>query len=353
MDYSKALEEFKWRSNPFSFNIIPELFVGYEKEANSIISSLRSGDKFSLLLGPTGSGKTTLLKFLLKEFDDYDYVLYLPKPPKDPNDWLEVFRDITKKRFLSSIFSRGNGPDLYHLSEEMNKQLKSKKCLLFVDESHEASLDSLEWLRTITDQTTNLSVVLAGLPVFESILKNDLETFMRRFTTRVELTNLKKSETRELIKKRIENMGGEDIKPFTSSCVEFIYEKTGGFPRDVLKLCNDLTQKAIEKRISTIDLEFLKEAETPVTRISMDTIKELPEKQKLVFDALAKNGELTPSEIISRIESDKYKDKENAVRSINNLLKRLMKDKLVERKRVGKTYKYNVSARFKTLMVEA
>jgi len=351
MNYQRALENFKWHSNPFSFNIIPELFVGYSGDINRIKNGLNNGTKFSMLLGPTGSGKTTLIMSLMKRFSR-ERVIYIPKPPKNPRDWSSILKKATKKGFLASIFSRGGDVDLYNLSEYVNKKT-SGKVLLFVDECHEASIESLEWLRTLTDQIDNLYIVLAGLPVFETILKNRLETFMRRITTRIELTNLTKSETRELIKKRIESTGGDDIKPFTQDTIDFIYEKTGGFPREILRTCNDIIEKAIEKDITTIDTDFLKESSEPEMRVSLETINSLPERQKMIMETLSANGELTPSEIIAKLDIEEYKDKENAVRSVNNLLRRLMNDRFVERNRVGKSYKYRVAGKFQTMLVNA
>jgi len=319
-----------------------------------ITNSLYNGDKASLLLGPTGSGKTTLLKSLINKFNENEYsLIYLPKPPKDPEDWIKIFDNIIKPGFLKSLLSRKGTNNLYDLHEYVNKKLKNKKCILLVDECHEASLDSLEWLRTFMDQIDNISVLLAGLPVLETILRDNLETFMRRINTRVELTNLTKSETRELIKKRVESIGGDDTKPFTYDTIEYIYERTGGFPREVIKFCNDLIMKAADKNITMIDLEFIKDSQTPEARISLETINELPERQRLILETLSKIGESTPSEIISNLKLEEYKDRENAVRSVNNLLRRLMTEGLIERKRRGKTYKYRVSSKFQTLMVNA
>lgn len=349
---SSFREAFNWHSNPFSFMILPNLFVGYSKERDLITNSISNADKFTLLLGPTGSGKTTLLRHLIPRFADH-YVIFLPKPPKNPEDWVGIFSCFTKKGLLSSLLKRGDKPDLYNLSEKINSCLKEKRCILFVDEGHEATQESLEWLRTITDQVNNMTVVLAGLPIFENVLKETLETFLRRITLRVDLGCLSMMETREFIKKRIESVGGEDIKPFTSPIIEHIHEQTGGFPREVLKLCNELAQKALEKGITTIDSGFLEETDMS-PRVSVDTLETLPQKQKLIVDTLMKEGELTPTELVAKLQATgEYKDQDNAIRSVNNLVRRLMSDGFLERKRFGKAYRYKISPRYQTLLVNA
>ena len=348
MDYEMQLKAFNWDSNPFTFQITPSIFVGYAKELNDMLRGLQTGNKFSLLLGPTGSGKTTMLRYLEQKFQGAE-IIYISKPPKDARDWVTVFERITKSR----IPFRKKSINLYNLNEHVKKGLKGRKLLLFVDECHEASLESLEWLRSLTDQVDNLSVVLAGLPIFESTMKSNLETFMRRVGTRVDLGNLSRSETRELIKRRIELAGGDDIRPFSHNIIDYVYERTGGFPREVIRVCNELSLKALEKNITTVDTDFLRETDAPEARLSADRISSLPERQKLLMETLAKHGELTPAQIISKLDIEEYKDRENGVRAVNNVLRRLMKEKLVERRKSGKAYVYKVSERFQTLLVKA
>jgi DNA transposition AAA+ family ATPase len=77
--------------------------------------------------------------------------------------------------FMSSIFSRKDEVSLYNLSDTVNRKLNGSKCLLLIDEAHEASMDSLEWLRVMSDQVGGITTVMAALPALESKLKDNLE----------------------------------------------------------------------------------------------------------------------------------------------------------------------------------
>ncbi|MEM2954875.1 MAG: AAA family ATPase [Candidatus Nanoarchaeia archaeon] len=356
----KYMKMFGWRENPFNFKILPELLVGYNKQIEKLMNSITNDDKLSLLLGPTGSGKTTVLKYLFKKLNKERKVFYLSKPPRNPHEWVQIFINFIRPSIFGKIFSREKNLNIYNLSEWVNKKMKKNKIVLLVDEVHEASIETLEWLRTLADQIDNLSVIIAGLPILENILKENLETFLRRVNIRVELTSLSKAETRELIKNRIEWAGGEDIKPFTSETVEYIYERTGGFPREVIRMCNELIQNAIEENITTIDTKFMIERGPSFLRsniktlsITSSSINDLPSKQKKIIEILWKYGELTPNEIVERMDLNDYKSKDNAIRSVNNILKRLVDDGMIMRKKRGKTYQYLLSEKTRTLMVNA
>lgn len=346
MKEGNIADYFNWNRNPFTFRILSDFFVGYENEKEIAIEGIRNGEKFILVLGPTGSGKTTFLKYLSTIFNN-ENVIYLPKPPKDPKEWIDIFKDFWRSRF--PIF-KTQDVNLFNLGKRLNKKLRKKGLMVLVDECHEASIESLEWLRAITDQTNNLILVMAGLPIFEQILKEKLETLKKRITKTIKLSNLTKYETRELIKRRIEGVGGEDIKPFTSDIIDYIYEKTCGFPREILRECNELLIIALKRGISTIDYNFVKDF-SKEERIPLESFTTLPERQKIILNILSGKESLTPSEIVSYMDQNEYKNRDNAIRSVNNLLKRLMSEGLVERQRVGKSYRYRVSGKFQNLIV--
>jgi len=346
---------FGWEGNPFVFKILPDLFVGYEKEINSLTDNISNGSKFCLILGPTGSGKTTMMKNIINRIEGYARVFYVAKPPNDPEEWRNIFAGIVRPGVLGRFISRPKMKDItiYEVGEWVNKKSKGKRLLLLVDECHESARESLEWLRTLTDQVNNLSLVMAGLPVFEKRLMEELETFRRRIEKRVELTNLTLAETRELIKKRVEWMGGEDVKPFTSNSIQFIYEKTNGFPREILRVCSELAEKALESNISTIDTEFMKENVHYERRVSMQSFEELPYRQKSILEILAAGGEMTPTQIVKHMKPGEYSDAGNAIRSVNNILRRLAESKMVLRERRGKAYKYKISPKYQTMFINA
>ncbi len=340
---------FGWKKNPFSFRLMSDFFVGYNKEKMEVYRGLNNGDKFALLLGPTGSGKTTFMMYIQRAFRNHR-IIFLPKPPKNPSDWIGIFGPVLG---LSIPFFKRD-ITLYNLHERLNRRLGSRRCLVFVDECHEASTESLEWIRSIADQTENMSVIIAGLPVLEKSLKENLETLLKRVSINVKLTNLTKSETRELIKKRIESYGGTDIYPFTNEVVDLIYEKTAGFPREILRACDDLVKKASDKNMTTIDVNFMREMDTEETaRVAIETVDRLPERQKGILKLLSSRGAMTPNELAGSAGMAEYKDKGNAIRAMNNILKRLMDEGFVERDRQGKMFVYKVTSKLKTILVTA
>ncbi len=347
--YENTLSMFGWKANPFSFKIVPEIFTGYIDEVNKMLGGVQDGVRFSLLVGPTGSGKTTLLKHIEKRLGEKIKLIYLPKPPTDPKDLVEIFATNFRGGFLEKITTKEL--NLYNLGDFVNKKLNGEKIIFLIDEAQEASQETLEWLRALADQIDNVSIVLAGLPNFEKNLKENLETLLRRVTMRVELSNLNKPETIELIKRRIEHSGGSDIRPFTVDCIDYIYEKTAGFPREVLRVCDQLIQQATAKNITIINNDFLETEQTTTQRTSTQVIEELPERQKQILQALSKNNSLTPTELSNLIDLSEYKSKDNAIRALNNILNRLMKENLAIRKKVGKAYTYEVAPKTKSLLV--
>ena len=93
-----------------------------------------------------------------------------------------------------------------------------------------------------------------------------------------------------------------------------MYEKTGGFPREVIRLCSDLVKKSIESNISTIEMNFLKDSDVRApSRVSLGSLNSLPSKQRDIIEILGKYGEMTPAAIVEKMNVESYRSKDNAI----------------------------------------
>ncbi|MBI3413077.1 MAG: AAA family ATPase [Candidatus Aenigmarchaeota archaeon] len=338
-----------WRENPFSLKILPHLFVGYSEELNTLVQGLENNEKITMLIGPTGAGKTTLLKKLADTVDSGSVVLYVTKPPTRPEDFVGIFKTVLRPSLLERIFSLDR-ITLYELANYVSRKLRNRKMIMLVDECHEAPIDVLEWLRTISDQVNNLLIVMAGLPTLETTLEQKLETLLNRVTGHVELTSLAREEVEELIRRRIEFAGGAGTGPFSREAIDVIYERTGGFPRNVLKMCDDLVNENRGKTL-VIDKAIAESTQPPETApVNVNFIETLPEKQKEILKLLSGSGPLSPSEIAEKIGLEDYKTEDHASRSVNNILRRLMEADCILREKRGKGFVYKVSPKVRTLM---
>ncbi len=339
------LKNFGWQTNPFSFRIIPELFVGYRKELKTIFDGVNDGSRFSLILGQSGTGKTTFIKNVQRSLGEKNKVLYLPKAPEDPKDLVEILTNNLGIAFENL----GREINLYNIGDFLNKEARDFKIILFIDECQEAPKETFEWLRSISDQIDNISIVLSALPEFESTLRTEMRSLLNRVNIKVEMGNLSKLEAMDLIKKRIEFAGGIDTQPFTHEAIEIIYDKTAGYPREVLRVCEEIVQKALAKNVQIIDAEFV-QTEENFKSAERSTIEEFSGRQKAIIESLASHKLLTPSEMVAKIDCREYKNKDNAIRSVNNILKRLMDERKVIRKRRDKAFVYELSPKMQALL---
>ena len=355
--------KYGWNEDPFTLKIDPKLFTGYGEQVRALEKHVSDHHKIALVTGPTGSGKTSLLKWLEINMSGCAK-LYVSKPPEKPDQFVGIFTDIFGVSFFDRLF--GRKVSLFNLPKYVNSKLNGHHLVLLLDEAHETNKEVMEWLRVIIDQIGSISLVMAGMPVLERKIKEELETLDQRITTRVALQALNREETRALIQKRVEAAGGTGIAPFSDSAVDAIYSKTGGFPREVLKLCDKLANDAVEKGFDVIEaanIETYREFDQNV-RVDEQTVtftpkppsdeqfRNLPYKQKKILESLAKQDWLTPGAIVDAVEMKSYKSKGHAVRSVNNILHRLMLEGYIQRESRGKAFMYALSPKIKPFFVE-
>lgn len=346
--------KFGWSNNPFTLTISPDLMVGYSEQTEALLSHIFNQHKAAIVIGPTGSGKTTILNWLNAQVKAYNGFksYYIAKPPTKKEDLIELFKHHLGYGLIDRVkFSK---IDMNNIPRFLTRKTLKEKTVFLIDEAHECSLEVLEWLRTINDIVPNLIIVFAGLPTFEKKLETDLPTLLMRVNTRVYLDSLSEIETESLIQKRIDRVNGDGIKPFTREAIAKIYEITGGFPREIIKSCDYLVREAAKRNISTINPSLVEQIFKTTKIPETEEIKfTLTSKQKDILELLSREPNLSPTEIVGKIDTKDYKTKSHAIRSINNILRRLMDDDLITRSKAANKFVYSLSGKAKTILAEA
>ena len=348
-------KKFGWFQNPFTLNIIPDLMVGYTEQTESILAHIFNHHKIAVIIGPTGSGKTTLLNWINDNVNKSNgfYAYYIPKPPIVKEELVSLFKVALGFNIVDKI--RHGNISILNVQKYLLKKTHEKKTIFLIDEAHECSLEVLEWIRTVNDIIPNLMLVFAGLPTFEKMLEKELPTLFMRITTKAYLHSLNENETETLIRKRIEKVGGNGIEPFTYDSISKIYEITGGFPREIIKTCDQLIHEASRKNASTITSAFIHQVFQSLPSVPKDeeTTTNLTLKQREILDLLNKKPNISPTDIVESINISEYKTKSHAIRSINNILRRLMSEELIKRKKMGTSYLYSLTGKSRTIFAEA
>jgi type II secretory pathway predicted ATPase ExeA len=345
-------KELSWNKNPFTLEINLNSFIAKTDKIDEIISAIEDNDKYILITGPTGVGKTTLLKWIEEKYNSF----YVPKPPISEDEILNLFKaKLLKPTLIQKILKKDTDLNLYNITEKYNKKHKGKKTLILIDEAHETKLQTLEWIRSLTEQMEGTTLILAGLKRLKTEHLSHLETLMQRISKDIELNPLSKEETINLIKKRISIVNGNGLEPFTLDSAIEIYNQTGGYPREILKKCKEQIEKALNENKKIIDLNLFKEEKE--IKKQQQTIEQKLEnitpKQKEIINLISTNYPMSPSEIIKNISIKDYKSKSHAIRAINNILKRMVTMNLLTREKDGTRYTYNISPKIKSIQVNA
>ncbi|MBD3156138.1 MAG: AAA family ATPase [Candidatus Aenigmarchaeota archaeon] len=353
--------KFGWEQNPFTLKISPSLMVGYSSQTDELLSHVFNSHKMAIVIGHTGSGKTTLMNWLndyINNNKDSFTSHYIPKCPRTKEDMIALFKFLFGYNIIDNF--RFRSLSTQNLPRFLVKKTSNNKNVVLVDEAHETSIEVLEWLRTLNDMVPNLLIIFAGLPVFEKKLETELPTLYMRITTKTYLESLNYVETESLIRRRIEDSNGDGLKPFTSEAVKKVFEISGGFPREIIKLCDKLIEGASKNNIPAINGLFVEQmvsSEVPKEKIVAHKQQKpdvsISSKQKNILRIINKNPSLNPSQIVRKMDTDSYKNKNNAVRSVNNILRRLMEEGLVQREKSGNTYIYSLTGKSRSIFAEA
>jgi general secretion pathway protein A len=199
-----------------------------------LVLELRQG--LTAILGDWGMGKTSVLRHLHGQYVGREdcVTAYIPTP-NFPTEFAFL-------KYICGEFGLSNKRSMLTQEHELraflvNLYKEGKTAVLFIDEAHCLTSKNLELIRVLlnfeTDRTKLLQIVLVAQLELRDKLKDKRAIRSRIFAPSL-LAPLTLNETREMISYRCEQM--QVPNPFGADTVEAIYLKTGGIPREVMKI---------------------------------------------------------------------------------------------------------------------
>jgi type II secretory pathway predicted ATPase ExeA len=139
------------------------------------------------------------------------------------------------------------------------------RLLLLVDEADTLPIRLLEELRVLTNVAAGglplVSLVMAGGPILEErFAEPQLDVFAQRLAARCYLAPLGHEETHQYVRSQVAAVGIKPEKLFTADAYSAIHSATGGVPRLVNQLGDQLVWMAQESGVAPLDAALVQQA---------------------------------------------------------------------------------------------
>ncbi len=260
---SKLLNErYGILENPFGVTPNPRYLYQSKTHAearSSLITGIECGVGFQSLIAPPGMGKTTILFDVLGRFNKVARTAFLFQVHGDSYGFLRYL--------ISELGSETHHSDLVHMQDTINELVirerrAGRQTIIIIDEAQSLNTSVLETVRLLSNFETPteklLQIILAGQPQLAQRLANpEMAQLRQRISMLTTLIPFDLEDTRNYIEHRLTIAGYKGPPLFTSAAVRFIWERSGGVPREINTLCFNallLAQAVEQKQVDSVIL---------------------------------------------------------------------------------------------------
>ena len=249
-------------SNPFNLSPDPAFLYRsphHEEALANLVYGVQSRKGFILLTGEVGTGKTTMLECLRDHLDAHQIPFAF------------IFNSrLTADQFFEMIAYDLDLPCTRTSKTEvlialntilLERANQNKTTVLIVDEGQNLDWDVLEEIRLLGNLENRrgklLQIIISGQPELDEKLERDEYRQLRqRIALRCRLRPFSDSETTAYIATRLGIAGLRDQNVFPPNVLARIHKGTGGIPRLINSVCDNLllTSFAMERRVVTSEM---------------------------------------------------------------------------------------------------
>jgi type II secretory pathway predicted ATPase ExeA len=245
-----------------------------------IVRAIARNEGPAVIVGAVGTGKSMLLAVLAEQFEPRMSVVRLPGAQLCTRRALlqmilcELrlpFRHMDEGELRLSILEHLRGPSasdprLSNAPERSaNPSPPLRRMLVLVDEADALPTRLLEELRVLTNVVAQgvplVSLVLAGGPILEERFADpELEKFSQRLACRCYLAPFTREETFQYVRSQVSAVGVKPESWFDPDALAAIHSATGGAPRLVNQLGDQLVWMIEETGCQPLDAALVQQA---------------------------------------------------------------------------------------------
>lgn len=225
-----------------------------------LAAATEQSDCLVVVCGADGSGKTTLLnRYLTSLGDDVCFASI----DDSCNGEKEFFCAFLRQLGFSDI--TGTSRELWRITKEflVHRGTVGEPVMMIIDNAHLIKPNILEQLRRMSAIKVNdrrvMSVVLAGTTDLNRIIDSPAMSEVQ-FHSQVHF-NIRvytEEETANYVWHRLRLAGGSDVISFSNDAHPLIYRYTGGIPKLINMLCNELLTEALQRKSHDITEELVR-----------------------------------------------------------------------------------------------
>ncbi len=226
-----------------------------------LAAATEQSDCLVVVCGADGSGKTTLLNRYITSLGEDVCFATIDETCKGEKEFYTAFL-----RQLGFSEITGTARELWRITKEflVHRGMAGEPVLMMIDNAHLISPNVLEQLCRMSAIKVNnrrvLSVVLAGTSDLNRIMDSPAMSQVQ-FASQVHF-NIRvytEEETANYVWHRLRLAGGGDVVSFSNDSHPLIYRYTGGIPKLINTLCNDLLTEAHSRKLHEITEELVRD----------------------------------------------------------------------------------------------